>query len=183
MATPRPLPILLLSCVLLGGCGPATTPQLLLGKWEGRPDSLAAKRERNPIPTAPGYQTRHEAQPVSADEQQAAEKLAALQPSERTDLEAFDFTVMLEFLPKNQVVMSLNGEQQIRGSWKVLSTDVGVSQIELVDGVPSENEDDAQDDLTKRRFLLELNAAGDAFTLREEGVDPRFGWLYFRRVP
>ncbi|TWT31062.1 hypothetical protein KOR34_44360 [Posidoniimonas corsicana] len=182
MAIPRPLPLLLCTA-LLCGCGPASTSQLLIGKWEGRPDSLAAKRERNPIPTAPGYIPREVTRPVSAEEKEAAEKLAAMQPSEQTDLEAFNFTVLLEFLPQDQVVMSLNGGQPIKGSWKVLSTDVGVSLIELVDGVPTQAEGDDLPQLTKRRFLLELNDLGDAFTLREEGVDPRFGWLYFQRLP
>ncbi|TWT85879.1 hypothetical protein Pla123a_06860 [Posidoniimonas polymericola] len=176
------LPLLLLVLVTATGCGPASPSQVLLGKWEGSPDSLAAKRDRNPIPTASGYTPSSGPQTASAQEEQTAGKLAKLQPSETTDLEAFDFRVGLEFKPQNQVVMTLNGGATIDGTWKVLSTDVGVSQIELIDGVPAEGAAAEQPDLMKRRYLLELDEAGDAFTLREEGVDPRFGWLYFRRV-
>lgn len=186
--------LLLLSAVLATtGCGPTSTAQQLLGEWRGRPDTFAAQRERNPIPSAPGYKPpppAADAKTVSQTE--AAQKLQALQPNEQTDLEAFDFVVSLDFRSDGAVVMKLDGGQQKTGVWKVLSTDVGVSIVELTDTVPpkespqtpqgSDKPPAPPGELTKRRYALKMSDDGDSFTLREEGVDPRFGWLLFKRA-
>lgn len=171
---------------LLGalGCGPATTSQALIGAWEGRPDTVAAKRARNPIPTAPGYEELAESD-TPAKSTEADDELESLQPSEQTYLEAYDFAVLIEFKANGLVAMQMNGGQLINGVWRVLSTDVGVSIIEIIDGVPPEDGEEPTEaalPLTRRRFSLELDKGNHGFTLREEGVDPRFGWLHFKRL-
>lgn len=184
-APPYPAALLLLIAALLSvGCGPTTVSQKLVGKWEGRPDTFAALRQRDPIPTAPGHEPRPDAKPVV--ESALAEKVARLQPSEKTDLESFDFVVTFDFHADGTVDMLLNGAEKKTGSWRVLSTDVGVSRLELTDSVPDEprpGEPGTTDQpITKRRFSLKFNEDADGFTLREEGVAPLFGWLYFTKA-
>jgi hypothetical protein len=172
----------------LAGCGPVGTSKQLLGKWEGRPDTFAAQAQRDPIPTAPGYRAPAPPQGAAVSASKApAGQVAPLQVSQTTDLESHDFVVTLDFQRQGRVRMELNGAQPIEGAWRVLSTDVGVSVIEIVDQPPSvapqaDQPDTDRPAAVKRRFALKWNNEADGFTLREEGADPRFGWLYFKRA-
>ncbi len=143
---------------------------------------------RSPPPPATGRRLEGAA---TSGVKTAADQAAPLQVSQTTDLETHDFVVTLDFQRLGKVRMELNGEQPIGGTWRVLSTDVGVSLIEIVDQPPSAaapTDQPATDRAAavsaapvKRRFALKWNQEGDGFTLREEGADPRFGWLYFQR--
>ncbi|MCA9239174.1 MAG: hypothetical protein KDA37_03190 [Planctomycetales bacterium] len=183
-------PLLLTFCCLVlplltVGCGPQTPSQRLVGEWVGRPDTFAAQKQRNPIPTAAGREAEAKSQANRPAKPTAAEeKLSRLQPSESTDLEAYDFSISLDFLPDGKVEMALTGQPPLSGQWRVLSTDVGVSRLEIV---PAASPDDPAGDQptelepTRRVFTVRFDKSGDGFTLREEGADIRFGWLYFQR--
>lgn len=181
-------PVCLAVLLLAAGCSPQTPSQRLVGEWVGRPDTFAAQKQRNPIPTAPGREATAKAQ-APTKPTGAQDKLSRMQPSETTDLEAYDFAITLDFREDAQVVMTLNGQQPLTGRWEVLSTDVGVSRLEIVPTVEpeaaangsAEQKPAADEQPTKRIFTIRFNKAGDGFTLREEGADIRFGWLYFQR--
>lgn len=163
--------------LLLVGCGPGSVSHRLEGRWVGQPDTFAAQRQRSPIPTAKGYQPTQDQGGADGD---TVARIEALQPQQETDLEAFDFQIALDFHADGQVEMLLNGGRPMRGHWEVLSTDVGISRLEIA--VPQAPGAGKPTQTVKRRYSLKMNTKGDAFTLREEGVDPRFGWLYFTRA-
>ncbi|MEM6329489.1 MAG: hypothetical protein AAF790_04480 [Planctomycetota bacterium] len=182
-----------LACLAAAGCGASAVSQRLEGVWVGRPDPEAGVVKRPSA--APGADaTRGEANPSDTRPGDAAAGLSG-----RTDLEAFDFEITLDFARRGVVTMWLDGGQRIDGSWKVLSVDGGVALIELTDRPPESPADKAakkraaaegapaappaaeQPKRTQRRFELRLDPERDRFTLQEEGADRRFGRLLFEK--
>lgn len=183
--------LLLLAAVLLpgAGCNVGTVSQQLVGKWRGRPDTFQEKRSREidqRVVAAPDG----EAPARAADARAAASSVdqgAASPPGESsptrvsTDLEAFDFEVLLEFRSDGGVVMTLDGGDPVKGAWRVVSSEAGQSIIEIVATRAEPNGQEGAEP-EKRRYQLEMTPDGQAFTLREEGADRQYGWLYFERI-
>ncbi|MEM9185534.1 MAG: hypothetical protein AAGB00_03465 [Planctomycetota bacterium] len=166
------------------GCGTAPLEQQLLGEWVGSPDSAAARESRTPSKltqlTGRATDGANAAGEKAAEEEitAAADPVNAESPhpaaAEATDLDAFDFRITLNLRPRGELRMSLSGGAALAGSWQVLVQEGATGVLELVskpEGAVAQ----------QRRFEVAMDPNGAGFTLREEGADPRFGWLYFRR--
>ncbi len=155
------------------GCGPQSVSERLLGTWVGAPDPAAGKIDR----------------PVAAVQLEDEKPVDAGQ-STPTDLEAFQFRITIQFAKNGAATMWLDDSSRIEGSWQVLSVDRDIVQLELTDGPPQLRREkgdstepiDSPAQREQRRFELEFDTEQEAFTLKEEGADKRFGRLLFKRT-
>lgn len=156
----------LLSCLLVAacvGCSVDSLPQQLEGRWVGKPDSFADREARTPSV-------------LSTLSPSAAADGAKDAPA--TELERYQFEVMLDLRADGELAMALNQggvDRQLAGTWQVISRVGNTATLELTQAASADS------DTVQRRFTLTLEPGGDGFTLREEGAEREFGWLYFRR--
>jgi len=154
----------------------------LQGRWEGRPDTAAAraKRESKKYGKLSADRDVSADRAISADRDKEGSATKTNSPVQVTDWEKYDLTVLMDFVSNERVEMSLgNGEQPQSGSWKVVSTSPAGCAIEVQtesDGEPANVE--------RRRFELlfdkdEGTCVG--FQLTEAGADRLQGALYFKR--
>lgn len=167
-----------------------------MGRWVGGPDSMAERDRRVPSPVsdspqeAPATgeeqvanlesgQSPSQTQPI-AGSQKSPKNSASQTDAEATDLESFDFRLTLEFAEGGQLEMHKGENQQpLSGTWQVLSRTGNRAQLEIAASRGGEVSKESK--LEQRRFELVLEPGANGFTLREEGADPKFGWLYFER--
>ncbi len=157
--------ITLLAITILTGCSDAALQSSLVGKWRGKPETSAARGERE--------QARLVAlqQAAGIEGEGAAEKPMPLPP---TDLEQFDFEITMDLASDGTAKMSLGGADERKGTWRIVATDPNGATLELA--LPEE----PQADPIRRRFELRFTSEERTqFTLREEGADPQFGRILF----
>lgn len=139
----------------------------LLGTWIGRPDTAAARADRE----AKKYGNPSE----SADTQHPD---AAKAP---TDWEAYDVELRFEFVDHQHLNMSLaNGSEPIAATWRVLETSPTGCMIEVV--TPGK---EGQGRAEVRHFELEMDERNGelvGFLLTESGADRQLGAIYFSRA-
>ncbi len=137
----------------------------LQGRWIGKPDSTATRtaREANKYGDSPTEDSGQESD-------SPAGKLSL-----STDWEKYEASIVMDFVSHHRLEMSLDGEQSLSGSWKVVSTSPAACTIEVA----------TKDATERRRFELLLDERDGAcvgFELTEAGADPRVGSLYFQRA-
>ena len=159
---------LLLLIASLSGCQQRAANKLL-GKWEGRPDTAAARSERESLKYGA---TSSEATPKTSEQEIV------------TDWESYDLTVSLDFSDLQQLEMALSdGSSPIAGGWRVVSTSPIGCTIEVeTDGESKEGEETPSK--VRRQFQIDFEEreSGTAgFTMMEVGADRRLGMLYFTR--
>jgi len=162
--------LLLLALVGVSGCQQRAANKLL-GKWEGRPDTAAARGERESLKYG---DTSSDVAPESGDE------------ADLTDWESYDLSVSLEFFDHKRLEMSLSdGSDSVSGQWRVVSTTPIGCTIEVeTAGEAAESEGEESAAVVRRQFQLDLDELeGECvgFTLMEVGADRRLGMLYFSR--
>lgn len=179
-------PLLLVAIVAnVVGCGAGPLEQQLVGRWVGKPDSMAGREKRvpSPITEADEATTSDDNQAVSSQENGGQAEEPA-KTNESTDLETFDFRLTLDFGPEGMIEMWKEERQELlSGTWQVLSQTGNRANIEIAVKREADRESEQQPEpiLEQRRFELVLEPEATGFTLREEGADPKFGWLYFER--
>ncbi|MGI9430285.1 MAG: hypothetical protein ACR2NM_16610 [Bythopirellula sp.] len=141
-------------------------PNMLLGRWEGRPDSADLRAERE----AEKY----------GDEIGEAGASAADNEAERfSDWEEYDVKIVMDFVSSDRIEMTLDGAQAQSGNWQVVAQSPVGCTIEI------QTAPEAQDDkIVRRRFDLLLDQRDGTcvgFQLTETGADPQLGAIYFRR--
>lgn len=154
------------------GCGPVSTKQSLVGQWQGRPDTAAARRDRSRA--APPAEATGVA--LTEEEQEEARVLAQAAPLE-ADLEKVPVEIGLQFNLDGSFKGWLGGDAQadpLQGRWRVTSSDGLTAQIEMTVESPDEEP-------RMRRFDLQFEPGKSAFSLLEEGAEIRFGYLHFER--
>ncbi len=163
----------LMWCLLVlfsvSGCRQQTANQLL-GRWEGHPDTAAARSERE--------QKQYGGQNAGGTSRETA-------PA--TDWERYDAIVYFDFQSAERLEMSLDGDEKIRsGRWQIVTSTPAACTIEVrTDSSGELDVDGALAESTLRRFELELDERGGeciGFLLSEVGADRQLGALYFRRV-
>ncbi|NOY41806.1 MAG: hypothetical protein GXP26_08225 [Planctomycetes bacterium] len=162
--------------VLLGasGCQPRAAGELL-GRWEGHPDTAAARaeREKKKYGQVPGLES-------------AEDKTTDTVSS--TDWEQYDVTVHFDFQSAHRLEMSLEGNGDIlAGDWHIIASTPAVCTIEVTTDPPtSQTGSKTLAEEEPRRFDLELDRRDGecvGFLLSEAGADRQLGTLYFRRAP
>lgn len=153
--------------LLLGavGCQQRTAAKLL-GEWVGRPDTAAARAQRE----AEEYgDTR------SADQPGALQETSEIV----TDWQKVDVGVKFRFVSRTQLEMSLaDGTEPRSGTWQVLETSPTGCTIEV------ESDTGPEQSAELRRFKLKVDERDGTLTgflLTEMGADRQLGALYFRR--
>lgn len=138
----------------------------LLGEWEGRPDTAAARAKRE----AEKYGDKPSDDPNRTSEN-AREKV--------TDWEQYDIAVKFNFVSRTQLEMSLaDGTEPRSGTWQILETSPTGCIIEVETATGPEQSPEA------RHFQLEMDERDSTlfgFLLTEVGADRQLGALYFRR--
>ena len=161
----RTLPWYLIGLVLLAGCQQRTAMELL-GTWEGRPDTSAARAERE--------EERY------GKRDSSVESVGLLTESTVTDWENYDVGVTLDFQSRSEVSLTMSGEEQsVSGSWKMVQS--GPVACTIAIETPTGEGDTPE----LRRYKLELDQDGGelkGFLMREVGADRSLGTLYFRRA-
>ena len=154
------------------GCQQRVSSELL-GQWIGRPDTAAARAQR---------ETQRYGGPASAEE----DNIPATTSPRKTDWESFDVVVALNILSSSELEMSLEGgSEPRRGSWRILDISTTGCTIEIQ--TESKTELNASGDAgqtTNRRFDLELDQReGElvGFLMTEVGADRELGAIYFSR--
>ena len=162
-------PVNVIVCILLlttTGCQQQIAGKLL-GSWVGRPDTSAARAEREAVK----YGKRSA---ESADLQHATTT------KDPTDWEAYDVEVQFDFVDQKHLEMSLaNGAEPMSATWRVLETTPTGCMIEVV--TPAEAGEGAP---VVRQFELvmdERDGTYVGFLLTESGADRQLGALYFKR--
>lgn len=142
---------------------------MLQGRWVGTPDTAEAR-------------ARREAQRY--DDPLQTEEESPNGPGPKTDWEAFDVTVQLDFLSHSEVVLSLAGENQpVKGTWEVLESTPAGALIQIDTPAPASPGND-EAGVVRRQFRIEYDLRDGelvGFLMTEAGADPRLGALYFRR--
>ncbi len=156
------IPILLGLCTF-AGCQQRIATSLL-GKWEGVPDTAAARQSR-------------EAEKYGDKSDPGAPESKAKPP---TDWEAYDIRVVLDFVSRSDVKLSLdNGSQPVEGTWNMVQAGPVACTIEI----ETQTAEDGGAEL--RRYKLELDERDGqlyGFIMTELGADRGLGALYFRRA-
>ncbi len=166
-----PLPLLCigLAALSIAGCdGALSMSQRLVGEWVGRPETAAERIVREWPARAGGKQ-------LTADDPEIA---AAIAKAPVTDLEtqAAETRVTMRLGELGGATLSLAGEQELTGQWGITPLEGRRAQLEIEIEPATEGEKPV-----RRRFDLEFFKEGEAFTLREQSADRRFGRLVFRR--
>jgi len=152
------------------GCQQRTASKLQ-GRWEGRPESAAARaaREAEKYGDAPSSTDRSESKTDP--------------PAQVTDWENYDVTILIDFVSSNRLEMSLGNDHQPRSAtWQIIATSLTGCTIE----VQTESATDKNQDPTteRRRFDLVLDEREGTcvgFLLTEVGADRQLGTIYFKR--
>ncbi len=161
----------LLVLLSANGCQPRAVGELL-GRWEGHPDTAAARaeREKKKYGLVPN---------IEAVDHKATDSVT------NTDWERYDVTVYFDFLSAHRLEMSLEGNEDIQtGNWRIVASTPAGCTIEVRTDRPSEQTGNKTSD-EPRRFELELDKREGkcvGFLLSEAGADRRLGTLYFRRA-
>ncbi len=136
---------LTLLALLLTGCSSAALQSSLVGKWRGKPETSAARGERE--------QARLVAlqQAAGIEGEGAAEKPMPLPP---TDLEQFEFEITMDLARDGTAKMSLGGAEARTGTWRIVATDPNGATLELA--LPEQPKADP----IRRRFELPLHQRG-----------------------
>lgn len=157
--------LLLLLTVGIAGCQQRAASKLL-GQWVGRPDTAAARAERESLKYG---------ETSSASE----ETPSSTESATVTDWERYETGVRLEFVDHEHVEMSLSeGSKPLSGKWSIFST----SPIGCTIEVDTDGESDSE--IVRRQFRLDLDEREGVcvgFTMMEEGADRQLGSLYFQR--
>lgn len=162
-----------LLALLANGCGGALTmSQRLAGEWVGRPETVVDRTVREWPGRAGGEQ-------VSAETPEVAE---AISKAPVSDLEATapEVVIQMKLGELGKATLSLDGEQPLTGRWSLTPLDGRRAQLEIEVEASSEAPIEESKSV-RRRFDLEFFKEGEAFTLREQSADRRFGRLVFRR--
>lgn len=158
-----------LAALFASGCGGALTmSQRLAGEWVGRPETVVDRTVREWPGRAGGKE-------VSAETPEVADAIAKAPIS---DLEATapEVVVDMKLGELGEATLSLAGEQPLTGRWSLTPLDSRRGQLEIEVDAATEGSK-----AVRRRFDLEFFKDGEAFTLREQSADRRFGRLVFRR--
>ena len=152
--------LLLTPIALFAGCDGALTPTgRLVGHWQGRPEAAAERTQRE--------------WPVEGKADKSAITSA-------TDIEAFpDLRIDLQFDRSGKAQLSLDGEEELSGNWKLTAGEGRRQLLEIAI-------EDTEGTVTERReFEIEMlkhkEDEPERLVLRESGADPRFGRLLFER--
>lgn len=134
----------------------------LVGTWVGRPDTTAARAERE----AEKYGKRPDSEHPGTN-------------GDATDWEAYDIEVRFDFVDQKHLNLSLaDGSEPMSATWRVLETSPAGCLIELVtSGQEGKSE--------VRQFELEIDEREGTiigFLLMESGADRQLGALYFTRI-
>jgi len=157
---------------------------MLLGRWIGRPDSAAARAERE-------AQKYGDARPSSdAVAQLIGHSDAAAPPEQqagKTDWEQYDVAVLLNFVSRGRIEMSLaDGTQSRSGWWRMIESGPAGCSIEVETNASKTPYNGAEPgELQRRRFQIDFDLRDGAcvgFLLTEAGADRQLGALYFRRA-
>ena len=167
MLHPRSAGCLIVSLLLLSmvGCQQRTAAKLL-GEWLGRPDTAAARAERE----AKKYGDKR-----SSDQLRASQERSEIV----TDWQQYNIGVKFHFVSRTQLEMSLaDGTEPRSGTWQVLETSPSGCTIEVESATgPGQSAE-------LRQFQLEMDEHEGTligFLLTEMGADRQLGALYFRR--
>ena len=137
---------------------------VLIGKWEGRPDTAAEREKRE----AEKYGDNTKAAPESTETDATT-----------TDWEGYDLSVAIEFVSRSEIKFVLQGESEsVEGTWSILQSGPSGCTIE----VKTPTGEEAAEQL--RRYRLELDQRENelhGFLLTEVGADRGLGALYFER--
>ncbi|MEM8945541.1 MAG: hypothetical protein AAGD11_10175 [Planctomycetota bacterium] len=159
---------LVLLCAL-AGCQQRAASKLQ-GRWEGRPDSVTKRAERDA--------EKYGDQPDSGSDKEPSDEDSSAQV---TDWESYDVTIVIDFVSANRLEMSLDGGQAVTGQWKILSTTPSGCTIEVESEAPTQGGEAKRQ---RRRFELLLDEREGTcvgFQLTEAGADAQLGALYFQR--
>jgi len=170
----------------------------LQGRWEGRPDTSAAraKRESERFAKTTVDLTGHDSTGhVSGDKVSVGQELAGQKRADQnrvggasdlaqlTDWENYDVTILIDFVSSERLEMSLvGGKQPQSGSWKVVSTSPAGCAIEVQ--TEAEGANGEKPTRVRRRFELLLDERDGTcvgFLLTETGADRQQGAIYFQR--
>ncbi len=164
--------IALLLLINSSGCQQRLASKLQ-GSWEGRPDSVAARAERE----AEKYGDAPAGSATVGSATQAGELVAV------TDWENYETRILLDFLNDERLEMSLAGDKQsLSGAWEIISTSPAGCTIEVETSLDARAGEAPV--VERRRFDLLLDEREGTcvgFQLTETGADPQLGALYFRR--
>jgi len=180
--TMKSLLLLFVSMLLISSVGcQQRSASILLGRWVGRPDSAALRlqREAKKYGEVPSDNARTTLSEVAVGSGSATRPSA---PSQVTDWENYDVTVLFDFVSSDRLEMSLDGEQPRSGHWKIVST----SPVGYIIEVQTEQESASGEgaSVLRRQFELLLDERGGTcvgFLLTEVGADRQQGALYFQR--
>jgi len=182
LTTMKSLTLLFVSMLLISSVGcQQRSASKLLGRWEGRPDSAALRlqREAKKYGEVPSDNARTTLSEVATGSGSATRPHA---PSQVTDWENYDVTVLFDFVSSERLEMSLDGEQPRSGRWKIVSTSPVGYTIEVQTEKESTSGEGAS--VLRRQFELLLDERGGTcvgFLLTEVGADRQQGALYFQR--
>lgn len=170
----------LLLLITFTGCQQRAASKLQ-GRWEGRPDSAAARVQRNAEKYGDAVASQGPAQEAVAQDA-AADGAEQQKITQVTDWEKYKVAIQINFVSSERVEMSLDGQQPQSGRWKVVTTSPAGCSIEIE---TAESSAASQEKMTvRRRFELLLDEReGEClgFLLTESGADRQQGALYFRR--
>ena len=156
----------------LSGCQRGTVGALM-GKWEGRPDTAAARAERE--------KEKFGTPPTNDAPEQFSNDAPVV-----TDWEQYDVTVHFDFQSSERIEIALAGNDTIQtGNWRIVASSPTGCTIEVVpDSEEPSTDAEASNVIEPRRFELELDHRDGkcvGFLLSEAGADRQLGALYFRR--
>ena len=161
--------VLVLAAVAAVGCQQSAT-QRLVGQWEG-----------SPAPTRPGGGVQEA--PSPAAEATEATEAPATTSAAVTDLESFDIRITLDLDEDGRVRMWREDRRdELTGTWKVLDTLGPTNRLQITANAAPEASSAPGERDQLRHFQIEWDESGESFTLVEEGADPQFGFLTFRRL-
>jgi len=157
--------------IVVCGCQQRTVGTLL-GRWEGQPDTAAARAEREKLKYGEVQEVKPEA--------------GTAESARITDWEQYDVSVSFDFKSADRVEMSLaDNDDPQAGSWRIVASTPTGCTIEIkTDPSAEQAEGESQAENAPRRFELELDQReGECvgFLLTEVGADHQLGSLYFSR--
>lgn len=171
-----PLLPLILLLFLSAGCQQRAS-NTLVGRWVGQPDTAEMRNTRE----SEKYGDEKPSVGALATNLEDGDDASA-ETVQVTDWESYEAKIVFEFESDEQVKMTLNGEQPIAGTWKVISTNPTGCMIEVE--TEAELETEPEPSLVRRRFDLlfdQREGTTVGFQLSEAGADPQLGALYFKR--
>jgi hypothetical protein len=158
---------LVFAVAIVPGCRQTTTDRLV-GTWQGRPDTAAAYRQRQEFAT-----------PTSSDEEPTPSE-----PPAKTVLEEYDFAITMDLHRDGSATMWRDdGLDRLDGTWKVLESTSHHVRLQLATARNADDPTTADSTTAEvRNYRIDFTTDDAEFTLAEEGADPQFGALLFRRM-